>query len=381
MCDEDFSLMTDTQGSQNTLDGILHAISKCKVQHNQLLKEQQDLSRARDDQEDLAKQFRQRVVKLRISLEEDDNNQARDVDSERKKMAALHDEESRLKREIQRAEEELQLEEESTHHLKQQTDVSTAAVPEKKVVFTGETGDGANILYFNVKPHIVYPMEEGTALITFEDEEVAQKILSLREHKVDLGGDLGGDCAITLEATLVQLLVPCQVELDTEVCSRRILVSNLPKKAGEDRLLDKLEIHFAKSKNGGGEVEESDMLHDSGNVVITFIENNIAKGLTGKLYHDVEFEKGRKHSVKVTPFLNGEITSFQVSRFHGCQRTVLLTGIPAVMEQENLQDLLEIHFQKTSNSGGEVDAFLYNPLGQHTLALFEEDCPTEDQSQ
>ncbi|XP_070958374.1 interferon-induced 35 kDa protein homolog isoform X3 [Oncorhynchus clarkii lewisi] len=337
MCDEDFPLMTDTQGSQNTLDGILHAISKCKVQHNQLLKEQQDLSRARDDQEDLANQFRQRVVKLRISLEEDDNNQARDVDSER---------------------------------------VSTAAVPEKKVVFTGETGDGANTLNFNVKPHIVYPMEEGTALITFEDEEVAQKILSLREHKVDLCGD----CAITLEAKLVQLLVPCQVEMDTEVCSRRILVSNLPKKAGEDRLLDKLEIHFAKSKNGGGEVEESDMLHDSGNVVITFTENNIAKGLTGKLYHDVEFEKGRKHSVKVTPFLNGEITSFQ-TRLSACGRTVLLTGIPAVMEQENLQDLLEIHFQKTSNGGGEVDAFLYNPLGQHTLALFEEDCPTEDQSQ
>ena len=28
---QDFPLMTDTQGSQNTLDGILHAISKCKV--------------------------------------------------------------------------------------------------------------------------------------------------------------------------------------------------------------------------------------------------------------------------------------------------------------------------------------------------------------
>ncbi|XP_036795433.1 interferon-induced 35 kDa protein homolog [Oncorhynchus mykiss] len=210
----------------------------------------------------------------------------------------------------------------------------------------------------------------------YEDEEVAQKILSLREHKVDLGGD----CAITLEAKLVQLLVPCQVEMDTEVCSRRILVSNLPKKVEEDRLLDKLEIHFAKSKNGGGEVEESDMLHDSGNVVITFTENNIAKGLADKQYHDVEFEKGRKNSVKVTPFLNGEITSFQ-TRLSACGRTVLLTGIPAVMEQENLQDLLEIHFQKTSNGGGEVDAFLYNPLGQHTLALFEEDCPTEDQSQ
>ncbi len=54
-----------------------------------------------------------------------------------------------------------------------------------------------------------------------------------------------------------------------------------------------------------------------------------------------------------------------------CPRTVLLTGIPDVMERETLQDLLEIHFQKSSNGGGEIEAFLYNPLGQHITALFD----------
>ena len=62
-------------------------------------------------------------------------------------------------------------------------------------------------------------------------------------------------------------------QIDTEVCPRRILISNLPKMDTEI-LLNKLEIHFSKSKNGGGEVDECEMLSDSGNVVLTFVGNN-----------------------------------------------------------------------------------------------------------
>lgn len=62
--------------------------------------------------------------------------------------------------------------------------------------------------------------------------------------------------------------------METQVCPRRILVSNLPKEEPEDRTLDKLDIYFSKKKNGGGEVEDTDMLHDSGTVVITFVDDN-----------------------------------------------------------------------------------------------------------
>lgn len=54
-----------------------------------------------------------------------------------------------------------------------------------------------------------------------------------------------------------------------------------------------------------------------------------------------------------------------------CRRTVLLTGIPGVMEPESLLDLLEIHFQRKANGGGEIEAFLYNPPGGRSSALFE----------
>lgn len=106
--------------------------------------------------------------------------------------------------------------------------------------------------------------------------------------------------------------------------------------------------------------------------------------------------------MRVTPFLNGKITNLKVRvtvRVHPqilvdvlilpylplfclwpfpvqtemtlCPRTVLLTGIHAIMEQDTLQDLLEIYFQKIRNGGGEIIKCLYNPLGQRTLALFE----------
>lgn len=39
-------------------------------------------------------------------------------------------------------------------------------------------------------------------------------------------------------------------------------------------LLDKLQIHFAKSKFGGGEVDETEYLSDSKTVVIAFVEKD-----------------------------------------------------------------------------------------------------------
>lgn len=42
------------------------------------------------------------------------------------------------------------------------------AVPERNVAFTGKTGADSQ---FEMKSHIVYPMDGGTALITFEEEE------------------------------------------------------------------------------------------------------------------------------------------------------------------------------------------------------------------
>lgn len=60
--------------------------------------------------------------------------------------------------------------------------------------------------------------------------------------------------------------------------------------------------------------------------------------------------------------------------FSGTSRkTVLLTGINAEQkDEENVEDMIEIHFQKPSNGGGEVDQVTYIPKGTKT-AYFEID--------
>ncbi|XP_071323483.1 interferon-induced 35 kDa protein [Trachinotus anak] len=367
--DEDFSLVLEKP--EETLEGIQASVASYKKKHDQLVEEQSELIKARDDAHEMAKKFKERSEKLSRDLNEEKNSNKQKIEDEKLKLDALKVEEMELMKEIQRVEAALKEEEAENQHLRQQTDVFTA-VPEKKVVFTGETTKAANAQMFEMKPRIVYPMEEGTALITFEEEVVAKKILSMKKHQVDVAEE----CSITVEARPVQLMLPKLVEIDSEVCPQRILISNLPKMDTE-MLLNKLEIHFSKRKHGGGEVDVCEMLPDSGTVVLKFVEKNISKGLTDTEYHDVKLQQ-KKHKVRVTPFLNGTITNLK-TKMSVCPRTVLLTGIYPAMEHETLQDLLEIHFQKSSNGGGEIEAFLYNPLGQQTSALFEGVSPNKEE--
>ncbi|KAK2916273.1 hypothetical protein Q8A67_000647 [Cirrhinus molitorella] len=367
MSTEDFSLV-----ESESLDPVLRDISKCKKQHEALLTEQKILKDGIANNKNFAKQFKQRAEERKASNEDQKQKYAKIIQKEKDKCRAVDDENKKMKMEILKIREEMQSLDHKNSNLKQQTEISTA-VPERKVVFRGETKEGAHGVSFDVNPRIIYPMEGGTALITFEEEDVAQKILNLTDHLVELG-----DCTITVQAKPIQFLVPSYVEMETQVCPQRVLVSNLPKEEPEDRVLDKLELHFSKKKNGGGEVEDTDMLHDSGTVVITFVEDDIAKRLSDKQDHEVEFSSRKKHKVKITPFLNGEISQMDICN-SVCKRTVLLTGIPAVMDKDNLQDNLEIHFQKSANGGGEVEGIVYNPLGQTTLALFDEDSPEDNE--
>ncbi|XP_059414036.1 interferon-induced 35 kDa protein homolog [Carassius carassius] len=367
MSTEDYSLVDGE--SLRCLDHVLREISKYKTQHEALLAEQKILRDGIDNNNNFAKQFKKRSDERKSSFEDEKKKRNMIIQKEKVKCKAVQDENADLQTEILKVKEELHNLDQRNTSLKKQTEISTA-VPERRVVFRGNTKEGAHAVSFDVKPRIVYPMEGGTALITFEEEDVAQKILNLKDHSVQLG-----DCTITVQAKPIQFLVPEYVEMETQVCPRRILVSNLPKEEPEEKVLDKLDIHFSRTRNGGGEVEDKDMLHDSGTVVITFVDDNIAKGLSDKQDHEVDFGK-RKYRVKVTPFLNGEISQMSICD-SVCLRTVLLTGIPDIMDKDNLQDNLEIHFQKSANGGGEVEGIIYNPPGHTTLALFDEDSPKD----
>lgn len=55
------------------------------------------------------------------------------------------------------------------------------------------------------------------------------------------------------------------------------------------------------------------------------------------------------------------------------KKTILLKGIQeAEDDEESVQDMIEIHFQKPSNSGGEIETIKYVSEGV-TWVCFEED--------
>ncbi|NWV31945.1 IN35 protein, partial [Grantiella picta] len=251
-----------------------------------------------------------------------------------------------------------------------------SALPEKNMIFKGLVVNKEDMNKLMLTPQIYYPLPGGSALITFEEASVAQRIIEMREHVVDLscGEELEelDWCRMRVQAMPVEIMVPSALEMRLTQSSRSILVSDLPSlDISEDDLLDKLELFFSKTKNGGSEVESREFLGDSGLVVLTFTQDGVAERLIEKGNTQMTI-RGGEYKIKISPCMNGDITDlqFQPSR---CPRTVLISGIPDVLSEESMRTTLEIHFQKASRGGGEVDALAYIPAGRTGVAVFKED--------
>lgn len=94
---------------------------------------------------------------------------------------------------------------------------------------------------------------------------------------------------------------------------RRVLVTGLPAglKLSEEELLDKLEIFFGKTRNGGGDVESRELLH--GGVMLGFTKDEVAQNLCRIGQFTVPLG-GQEFPLKVSPYMRGEIQKAEVSR-------------------------------------------------------------------
>ncbi|XP_024920471.1 interferon-induced 35 kDa protein isoform X3 [Cynoglossus semilaevis] len=299
--------MEKPQQEHNMLEEVLTSIKNIKAKYDNLIQENTELNNTKKDNEEIIQKCKKRSLKLAQTVEENQEMYKEQLDKELLKSNLLKEEELALMEEIKNVEKAFQEEKNINDHLKHQA-LAFSCLPEKRVVFTGKKTNNVakEEKKFDVKPHIIYPMEEGTALITFEKEVVAGNILKLKQHQVVLEKE----CFITLEARAVHLLLPSLVEIDTAVCPRRILISNLPE-MNTETLLDKLNIHFHSSRRGGGEVESCEFLADSGTVVLTFVNPNIAGGLIEAEYHDLKLNNNKVHRIRVTHFMNGGLSDFQ----------------------------------------------------------------------
>uniref|UniRef100_H2P7J3 N-myc and STAT interactor n=2 Tax=Pongo abelii TaxID=9601 RepID=H2P7J3_PONAB len=268
-----------------------------------------------------------------------------------------------LKKEIQKLEMELQ---EATKEFQIKEDI-----PETKMKFLSvETPENDSQLSniscsFQVSSKVPYELQKGQALITFEKEEVAQNVVSMSKHQVQIKD-------VNLEVTAKPVLLNSGVRFQVyvEVSKMKINVTEIPDTLPEDQMRDKLELSFSKSRNGGGEVDCIDYDRQSGSAVIMFVEIGVADKILKKKEYPLYINQ-TCHRVTVSPYTEIHLKKYQV--FSGTsKRTVLLTGMEGIqMDEEIVEDLINIHFQRAKNGGGEVDVVKCS-LGQPHIAYFEE---------
>ncbi|XP_020651732.3 interferon-induced 35 kDa protein [Pogona vitticeps] len=247
-----------------------------------------------------------------------------------------------------------------------------AALPERSMVFKGsveeEEKEGTLSDMLTVLPHIRCPIPGGSAVITFESPEVASRIIEMGRHRVQLDDY----SYIWVKAEPVTLILPTSLEVSMERSPRQILVSGLPVSVvPEEHLLDKVELFFSKRQNKGGEVERVEWLPNSGHVTLTFVEDGVVERLVQKGQFEVPIGKEKNCKMKVSHYISGQLTNLQVHP-SVCAQCVLLSGIPDVLEEDLMREALEVHFQKPSKGGGEVEGIVYISEGRCGVAVFEE---------
>jgi len=270
-----------------------------------------------------------------------------------------------LKEEIQRLEAELQ---EATINSQIKENI-----PETKVKFTSLENPENDSQFLNiscsfqVSSQVPYELQKGQALITFEKEEVAQNIIRMGKHYVKIK-----DVDVEVLAKPVPLNSGVRFQVHEEYSTVKINVTDIPDGLPEDQMRDKLELSFSKSINGGGEVRCVQYDKQSRSAVITFVETGVADKILKKKDYPLYINQNC-YRVTVSPYTETHLKNFQV--FSGIsERTVLLTGMEdlQMIDEELFQDLVNIHFQRKTNGGGEVEVVKCS-LGQPYITSFEEE--------
>lgn len=237
-------------------------------------------------------------------------------------------------------------------------------VPEVPLVFRGHIQEGMEVPKSLVSDlQICYPMPGGSALVIFDDPKVAKQVLRQKDHQIELE-----ECRLRVQVQPVELPVVTTIQVSSQMSSQRVLVSGFPAKLklSEEELLDKLELFFGKTKNGGGDVETREMLH--GGVMLGFAKDEVAQNLCRIGQFTVPLG-GRQFPLKVSPYMSGEIQKAEI-RFQPVPQAVQVLNIPDVLDGPELQDVLQVHFQKPTRGGGEVEALTVVPPGEQRLAVF-----------
>ncbi len=253
-------------------------------------------------------------------------------------------------------------------------------IPDVGVKFGGqkedETEDNGQSIrgLFAISQRPSLLLQGGQALVTFEEGSVASQILKIPKCSVSCD-----DVNLDVKPKRITMDPSVKFEVHLNVSRKVLNVCGVPSSMGgdpedkrmrdlqEERMKDRLVMSFSRPSRGGGEVEDMEFDYNTGTGQITFIHPGVADSLalTGKYPVDLD----TKVQVQVGPVHEYQLRKFQT--FRGSpKRTILLDDIADMEDEEDVQDHLEIHFQKPSNYGGEIEHVKYISSGNSLQAFF-----------
>ncbi|XP_007232472.3 N-myc-interactor [Astyanax mexicanus] len=327
------------------------------------------------DSESMKKQAQQETTELWNATEQLTDKFDKTVQDIQDEISNFDKTNQDLRKKLQGISEQLKIKKAESDSLQQRFKIK-AQIPAKKMKFTHVATDEESDEYVDVlntravftiiqRPSVL--LKGGQALITFEEEKVADQILRLAKCSVTCDNS-----KVDVKPYPLSLDPSVKFEVHITVSKKTIKFSNALSVVPDDRMRDRLELSFSKPSRGGGEVETVDYDPKTGTGRITFCNTGVAENLVAKQNFYVDI--GRGMEVTVEPLYEFQLKKFQT--FSGVsKRTVLLKGIQDVTDEEDLQDHLEIHFQKPSNYGGEVETIKYVSAGKELKAFFIEDSP------
>nr|XP_046260294.1 N-myc-interactor isoform X2 [Scatophagus argus] len=268
---------------------------------------------------------------------------------------------------LRRCQVELQAKKAESTKLKQKFKMCIQ-IPDSEVKFNGpnkEKRENDNqsvrgVFAISQRPTVL--LQGGQALITFEEERVASQVLKITKCCVPC--DIS---SLDVTPKLITMDPAVKFEIHLSVSRKELKVSNVLSSMPVERIKDRLEMSFSRPSRGGGEVESVKYDKNTGTGQITFLNPGVAENLALRGGYHVDL--GSEVHVQVGSVYKYHLRKFQT--FCGSpRRTILLDGIEDVMDEEDLQDHLEIHFQKPSNNGGEIESIKYISRGKATQAFF-----------
>ncbi|XP_031725870.1 N-myc-interactor [Anarrhichthys ocellatus] len=249
-----------------------------------------------------------------------------------------------------------------------------AQIPDTEVEFRAQSKEERDdnsqpirgVFAISQRPTVL--LQGGQALITFEEEKVASQILKIAKCSVSCE-----NISLDVKPKRITMDPAVKFEVHLDVSRRELKVSNVPPSIPEERAKEQLEMSFSRPSRGGGEVDGVEYDRNTGTGQITFLHPGVAEGLalSGRYRVDLDSEV----NVQVGHVYKYQLCKFQT--FCGApKRTILLKDIEDKGDEEDLQDHLEIHFQKPRNFGGEIESIQYASRGKALQAFFCEDSPT-----